>query len=115
MKKSKSNETAALNFNTKWSYSPAPESADHIKLQSRYDLFINGKFTAPSSLNYFDTINPSTEKKTAEVADANAADVDKAVKAARSAYDKTWSKMPAAERGKYIYRIARMMQEKARE
>lgn len=105
----------ALNFNTKWNYAPAPESADHIQLKSRYDLFINGKFTAPSSGKYFDTISPSTEKKIAEVADANAADVDKAVKAARSAYDKTWSKMPAAERGKYIYRIARIMQEKARE
>ncbi len=115
MGKSKANATAALNFNTKWSYSPAPESADHIKLQSRYDLFINGKFTAPESGKYFDTINPATEKKTAEVADANAADVDNAVKAARNAYDNTWTKMPAAERGKYIYRIARIMQEKARE
>lgn len=115
MKKSKANGIPALNFDTRWSYSPAPESADHIKLQSRYDLFINGKYTAPSGGKYFDTINPATEKKTAEVADANVADVDKAVKAARIAYDKIWSKMPAAERGKYIYRIARMMQEKARE
>ena len=115
MKKTKTKGTTALNFNTKWSYSPAPESVDHIKIQSRYDLFINGKFTEPSSHNYFDTISPSTEKKIADVADANAADVDKAVRAARTAYDKTWSKMPAAERGKYIYRIARIMQEKTRE
>ena len=58
---------------------------------------------------------PATEEKLSEVADANAADVDKAVKAARNAYDKVWKKMPAKERAKYIFRIARMMQEKARE
>lgn len=63
---------------------------------------------------YFDTINPATEEKLSEVADANAADVDKAVKAARNAYDKVWKKMPAKERAKYIFRIARIMQEKAR-
>ena len=104
-----------LKFDTKWTYAPAPESADHIKLKPQYELFINGKFTAPISKKYFDTINPSTEKKIASIAMASAADVDKAVKAARVAYDKVWSKMPAAERGKYIYRIARIMQEKARE
>ena len=95
MKKTSTKKATALNFNTKWSYAPAPESADHIQLKSRYDLFINGKFTAPSSGKYFDTISPSSEKKIADVADANAADVDKAVKAARTAYDKTWSKMHA--------------------
>jgi aldehyde dehydrogenase (NAD+) len=78
-------------------------------------LFINGKFEKPSSKKYFDTINPATEEKLSEVADANAADVDKAVKAARVAYDKTWSKMPAKERAKYMYRIARMIQERAKE
>ena len=104
-----------LKFDTKWSYAPAPESADHIQLKSQYELFINGKFVVPSSGKYFDTINPATEKKIAHVADANAADVDKAVKAARNAYDKSWSKMPAAERGKYLFRIARILQEKARE
>ena len=104
-----------LNFSTSWKYAPAPEGTEHIQLKEKYELFINGKFTPPASRKYFDTINPSTEKKIAAVAEANAADVDKAVKAARSAYDKTWSKMPAAERGKYIYRIARIIQEKARE
>jgi len=104
-----------LKFDTKWSYSPSPESTDHIKLKSQYELFINGKFVIPTSGKYFDTINPATEKKIAMVADANSADVDKAVKAARSAYDKTWSKMPSAERGKYLFRIARILQEKARE
>lgn len=104
-----------LSFSTSWTYAPAPEGTEHIQLQERYGLFINGKFTAPSGGKYFDTINPATEKKIASVGDSNATDVDKAVKAARTAYDKTWSKMPAAERGKYLYRIARIIQEKARE
>lgn len=104
-----------LKFNTGWEYAPAPESKGHIKLKEHYDLFINGKFVKPSSGKYFDTINPATEEKLAEVAEANAADVDKAVTAARNAYDKVWKKMPPAERGKYIYRIARIMQERARE
>lgn len=98
-----------------WNYSPAPESASIAKIDPRYDLFINGKFTAPHSGKYFDSINPSNEKKLAEIAEADAKDVDMAVKAARNAYDNVWSKMPASERAKYIYRIARIMQEKARE
>ena len=108
-------KTKPLNFSTAWTYAPAPEGTEHIQLNERYGLFINGKFTAPSGGRYFDTVNPATEKKIASVGEANTADVDKAVKAARTAYDKTWSKMPAAERGKYIYRIARIIQEKARE
>lgn len=104
-----------LNFSGSFKYAPAPEGTEHIELKDKYSLFINGKFVAPSSKKYFDTINPSTEKKIASVAEANAADVDIAVKAARNAYDKTWSKMPGAERGKYLYRIARIIQEKARE
>jgi aldehyde dehydrogenase (NAD+) len=113
---SKSNKTVPkLKFNEGWSYAPAPESASHVKLQDRYDLFIGGKFVKPTSGKYFDTINPANEEKIAQVAEANSADVDKAVKAARTAYDKTWKKIPAKERGKYIYRIARMIQERARE
>jgi aldehyde dehydrogenase (NAD+) len=104
-----------LNFNKGLEYAPAPESKDHVQLKSRYDLFINGKFTVPGSAKYFDTISPSTEEKLAEVADANEKDVDKAVTSARNAYEKTWSKLSAKERGKYIYRIARLMQERARE
>ena len=111
----KKSATKDLKFDTKWTYAPAPESADHIQLKEKYDLFINGKFTAPSSKKYFDTINPATEKKIASIAEANAADVDKAVTAARTAQQKVWSKISAAERGKYIYRIARIMLEKARE
>src|SRR5450432_1470980 len=105
----------SLNFATDWKYAPAPESASHVKLNPRYDLFINGKFTQPVKDEYFDTINPANEKKLAEVAAASAEDVDKAVKAARVAYEKVWSKMPGKERGKYIYRIARIIQERARE
>jgi aldehyde dehydrogenase (NAD+) len=98
-----------------WSYSPSPESAHHVQLKKEYGLFINGKFTKPSSGKYFKTINPATEIEIARVADANAKDVDEACKAAKNAYDKTWRKISAADRGKYIYRIARMIQERARE
>ena len=78
-------------------------------------MFINGKFVAPKSGKYFDTINPATEKVLAKVAEANEEDIDLAVKAARKAYDTTWSKLSGKERGKYIYRIARIIQERARE
>ena len=106
-----------LSFGKGWGevYAPAPESKDHIQVKNRYDLFINGRFVAPESGKYFNTINPATEQKIAEVAEANDKDVDKAVVSARKAYEKVWSKMPAKERGKYIYRIARIMQERARE
>ena len=111
----KKKKDVTLDFSTGWSYAPAPESTDHIAIKPRYDLFINGEFTAPSSGKYFDTVNPATEKKIAEVANANEKDVDKAVKAARQAYEKYWKKMPAKERGKYIFRIARIIQERSRE
>ncbi|CAN5571790.1 aldehyde dehydrogenase family protein [soil metagenome] len=109
------NPDVRLNFGTDWTYAPAPESAGHVKLKDRYDLFIDGQFVPPVKGEYFATINPSNEKKIGEVAQASAEDVDKAVKAARRAYDRSWSKMPAKERGKYIYRIARMIQDRARE
>ena len=114
MAKEKDN-TLRLKFDSSRNLAPAPESRSAAKIDSKYDLFINGKFEKPDSKKYFDTINPADEEKLSEVAEANEADVDKAVKAARNAYDKTWKKMPAKERAKYIYRIARMMQEKARE
>ena len=98
-----------------WEYSPAPESTDHIQLKDKYDLFINGKFVPSSGGKTFNSINPANEKTISKVADANKADVDKAVKAARNAYEKTWSKMAPKERGKYVYRIARLLQERARE
>ena len=98
-----------------WDYSPAPESTDHIQLKDQYDLFINGEFMPAVDGKYFDTINPSNEKKIAEVAEAGKADIEKAVDSAQKAYEKTWSKMHPKERGKYIYRIARLLQERARE
>src|SRR5882724_10024206 len=104
-----------LNFGDRWGYAPAPEAHDYIKLQKRYPLFIGGKFVAPKSGKYFDSINPATEEKLAEIAEANARDVDLAVKSARKAYKKVWSKMPGRERGKFLFRIARLIQEKARE
>jgi aldehyde dehydrogenase (NAD+) len=104
-----------LNFGTKWDYAPAPESNSYIKVRPRYQLFVNGKFVAPRSGKYFDSINPATEEKLAEIADANARDVDLAVKAARRAHTSVWGKMSGRERGKYLYRIARLIQEKSRE
>ena len=98
-----------------WDYSPAPESTSHINLKKRYDLYINGEWVKPASKKYFKTINPANEDVLAEVAHANDKDVDKAVKAARKAYDEVWSKMSAGERAKYIFRIARLMQERSRE
>ena len=105
----------ALDFGKAWDYAPAPESPDHVKLKSRYELFIGGKWVKPQSKKYFETISPSTEQKIADIAEADAADVDAAVVAARKAHDKYWAKMPGAERAKYIFRIARALQEKARE
>ena len=111
----KKSNTIKLKFDSSRNLAPAPESKSAAKINPRYDLFINGKFEKPSGKKYFDTINPATEEKLSEVAEANEADVNKAVKAARDAYDKVWKKMPAKERAKYIYRIARMVQERARE
>jgi len=111
----KKSNTIKLKFDTSWSYAPAPESKSAASIKPQYDLFIDGKWTKPQSGKHFSTINPANEEKLSEVAEANAADVDKAVKAARNAYEKVWKKMPAKERAKYIFRISRMMQEKARE
>ena len=98
-----------------WGYAPAPEGADHFQLKGQYGLFIGGKFVPASSGKRFPTINPATEKILAHVADAGAKDVDQAVRAARVAYEKVWRKMSGRERGKYLYRIARIIQERARE
>jgi aldehyde dehydrogenase (NAD+) len=108
-------QSGKLAFDSGWAYSPAPESTDHVRVDKRYDLFIGGDFVKPAEGKYFDTINPATEQKLSTVALASVADIDRAVKAARKAYRGAWSKMKAAERGKYIYRIARILQERARE
>ncbi|WP_298296966.1 aldehyde dehydrogenase family protein [Hydrotalea sp.] len=113
MAKSTKNTKPALHFKT--SYAPAPESISAASIKEQYNLFINGKFEKPLSKKYFYTINPATEQKIASVAEAGNTDVDKAVKAARAAYNGHWGKMPAKERAKYIFRIARMIQERARE
>lgn len=109
------NNTLKLKFNSARKYAPAPESRSAAKIKDQYELFINGKFEKPLSKKYFDTINPATEEKLSRIAEANEADVDKAVKSARNAYENVWKKMPAKERGKYLFRIARMVQERARE
>lgn len=103
-----------LIFGDLWEFDPAPETADP-KLQARYDLFIGGKFVAPVSGKYFDSINPANETKLAEIAHANAADVDAAYAAAKKAFDTTWGRMPGRERAKYLYRLARLLQDRARE
>jgi aldehyde dehydrogenase (NAD+) len=108
-------EKPRLEFGGAWDYSPSPESTDHVRLRERYGLFLGGKFVEPKSKKWFDTVNPATEKKLATVAEAGAADVDAAVRVAEEAHRKRWSKLSGAERGKYIYRIARLLQEKARE
>ncbi|HEX9983333.1 MAG TPA: aldehyde dehydrogenase family protein [Thermoanaerobaculia bacterium] len=97
-----------------WEYAPSLEATDHFKVASRYNHFIGGKFVEPHSKKWFPTINPATEETLAEVAEADAQDVDRAVTEARRAYDKVWRKLAPGERSKYIFRIARLIQEKAR-
>ena len=109
------NKIKPLAFSGKWDLDPAPESTDHISIKDQYGLFINGKFKNPSSGNHFPSINPATEEKLSMIAEANDKDVNDAVSAARKAYNGVWSKMTAKERSKYIYRIARLIQEKSRE
>jgi len=104
-----------LKFSGEWGLSPALESTDHFSIKKQQQLFINGKFIAPKNEEYFPTINPSNEEKLSEIALAGEEDVNLAVKAARNAYNGIWSSISAKERGKYIYRIARLIQEKSRE
>lgn len=104
-----------LRFDTDWQYDQAPESAAAAQIEPEYGLFINGKWQKSDSGQYFDTINPANEKTLSRIAVANEKDVDRAVRAARNAHEKVWKKMAPAERGKYIFRIARIIQEKARE
>ena len=98
-----------------WDYAPAPESADIVSIAPRYGLFIGGGFVPPAGDQYFATLNPATEEPLAEVAQAGQQDVDRAVAAARAAYDGAWGATPGRERAKYLYRIARVIQERARE
>jgi aldehyde dehydrogenase (NAD+) len=103
-----------LIFGDLWEYDPAPETADP-KLKPRYELFINGRWVAPASGRYFDSINPANETKLAEFALGGTADVDAAYRAAQRAFTTVWGRMPGGERAKYLFRIARLLQDRARE
>jgi len=103
-----------------FAYAPAPESRGIVDLAGSYGLFIGGAFVDPIGVDpadatSFKTINPATEEVLAEVAEAGPADVDRAVAAARRAYDEVWGAMPGRERAKYLFRIARIVQERSRE
>jgi aldehyde dehydrogenase (NAD+) len=99
----------------KFEYAPAPESRSIVDIRESYGLFIDGKFTDTADGRAFKTISPATEEVLSEVTEAGTEDVDRAVKAARKAYEQTWSVMPPAQRSKYLFRIARIIQERARE
>ena len=98
-----------------WEYEESRQATDIVDIDEKYGLFIDGKFRAPKSRKYFPTINPANEEHLAEVAVAGPADVNAAVTAARSAFTEVWGPMPGSERAKYIYRLARMIQERSRE
>jgi aldehyde dehydrogenase (NAD+) len=98
-----------------WEYAPAPESTAIVSIAPSYGLFIGGEFAAAASGGHFSTLNPATEEPLAEVAQAGRPDVDRAVAAARAAYDGAWGALPGRERAKYLYRIARVIQERSRE
>jgi aldehyde dehydrogenase (NAD+) len=100
---------------SEWDYAPAPEARDLVTLEQRYGLYIGGDFVEPRSGEYFATIDPSSEEPLAEVAQAGAADVDLAVSAAREAFEDGWSAISPTERAKYLFRIARILQERSRE
>jgi acyl-CoA reductase-like NAD-dependent aldehyde dehydrogenase len=99
----------------KFEYAPAPESRAIVDIASSYGLFIDGRFVDPVDGTPFKTVNPASEEVLAEVTAAGPADVDAAVKAARRAYERVWSRMPGRDRGKYLFRIARIIQERSRE
>jgi aldehyde dehydrogenase (NAD+) len=105
----------AIQRSVPWEYAPAPESTDVVSLEETYGLFINGEFVAPKSGRRFVTINPATEEPLARVSEAGPEDVALAVEAARDAYEQRWRTLPGSERAKYLYRIARQLQERARE
>jgi aldehyde dehydrogenase (NAD+) len=98
-----------------WEYAPAPESRDVVTIEPRQGLFIDGRFVEPRSGRWFVTINPATEEPLAEVAEAGPEDVDLAVTSARRAWEQGWRDLPGKERAKYLFRIARALQERSRE
>ena len=96
-------------------YAPSIESDKIVQIAPRHELYIGGKWTPPAAGRYFPSINPATGKVLSEIADADASDVDAAVRAARNAYERSWSKLSGRERGRYLFRIARIIQERSRE
>ena len=98
-----------------WEYAPAPESRDIVQLKGRYGLFVGGREVAPRSGTWFTTLDPATEEPLAEVARAGLEDVDQAVTSARRAFRREWGERPGRERAKYLFRIARILQERSRE
>src|SRR6476620_11968525 len=104
----------AKSTSTALQYARDPESRSIVDIKPSYGLFINGEFVDGHG-KAFKTISPATEEVLAEVAEADEADVEKAVRAARKAYDKVWGPMPGRERAKYLYRLARIIQERGRE
>ena len=110
-----SSKIKSLKYNGKWDFSPSIESIENLSIQKEYQLFINGKFQKPLAKKYFPSINPSNEQQLSRIAKAESKDVDLAVNSARTAFNGQWSKISAKERAKYIYRIARIIQEKSKE
>ena len=110
-----SSKIKSLNYNGKWDFSPSIESIENLSIQKEYQLFINGKFQKPVDNKYFPSINPTNEEQLSRIAKAESKDVDLAVNSARAAFNGKWSKISAKERAKYIYRIARIIQEKSKE
>jgi aldehyde dehydrogenase (NAD+) len=98
-----------------FAYAPAPESRSVVDIRSSYGLFVDGAFVDPAGGRSFKTISPATEEVLAEVSEGSAEDVDLAVRAARRAFDTVWSRLPGRERAKYLFRIARILQERSRE
>ena len=110
-----SSKIKSLKYNGKWDFSPSIESIENLSIQKEYQLFINGQFQQPLAKKYFPSINPSNEQQLSRIAKAEAEDVDMAVKSARAAFNGQWGKISGKERAKYIYRIARIIQEKSKE
>ena len=110
-----SSKIKSLKYNGKWDFSPSIESIENLSIQKEYQLFINGQFQKPLAKKYFPSINPSNEQQLSRIAKAESKDVDMAVKSARAAFNGQWSKILGKQRAKYIYRIARLIQEKSKE
>jgi aldehyde dehydrogenase (NAD+) len=108
-------DEVTLHSGAAWEYAPAPESREIVTIAPQYGLFVAGEFGPAADGRLLTTVNPATEETLSQVASAGTADVDRAVAAARRAYERVWAPMPGAERAKYLYRIARILQERARE